>query len=385
MIILIMILSIFSNLVIASNDPQDFIAKHSNKNAWFAYIVKAQADTRSMCCWQHNNSNNSVCNLGSKINSFGSNDDSPITENINIYVKLKDGKVDNIIPLGDQCQVNTKNLKINWLDTVQQKDSINWLQQVTQSNNAHENTNALYALALHKDNKASQALFEIAQIPNGDNSQNAIFWLGESRLDGVDYLQKLYKTLPHGKARRHINFALTETKSPQGIKLLKQIAAQDKDPEQRGDALFWLSQSNADGVIKILLNSVKNDPSDSIKEKAIFSLSQIENQAAVDALLDIVKNNKSVELKDKALFWLAEVSPRLAKQIVFKILKDPGTESRINNAVFTLSQLSEEENNDDALFQLIAGNYTKQVKKQALFWLSQSENSATIDKLQKLL
>jgi len=379
----ILIILLISNLALAANNPQEFIAKQDNKNTWFAYSVKAQDNTHSMCCWEHNNSNNSVCDLNREINSFGSSDDSPITKNINIYVNLKNGKVDNVIPLGDACQVKANSINVNWLDTVTQQDSIDWLKQISIQDKKDDSTHALYAMALHKDKRASVALFDLAKN-NNNNSTNAVFWLGERRADGVEYLQKLYKSLPKGDAKRHINFALSITKSTKGINLLKQIAHKDKDAEQRGDALFWLGQSKVDDIVEILLASVINDPSQSVKEKAIFSLSQVKTEAAAEALLGIAKNNKSVELRDKALFWLAQVSPKKAKQIALEILKNNNSEEQVNNAVFTISQLSEN-NNDEGLFQLITGNYSKSVKKQALFWLSQSDNSATIDRLQSLL
>ncbi len=376
---LILISMIIVNIATAAKDPQDFMAKKSNKNSWFAYTVKAQDDTRSMCCWEDESNSQSVCNLDRKIQSYGNSDTSPITENINIYVKLKNGQVDNIVPLGDHCQVNTNGVNVSWLETVTQQDSINWLRNISLNKKDH---NSLYALALHQDDSASAALFDIA-AKNSNNSKNAVFWLGETRIDGVKYLKKLYKKLPKGNVKRHINFALTQTKSPQGMELLKQIASEDKDAEQRGDALFWISQSNEEGMVQVLLKSVKNDPSQAVKEKAIFSLSQIKTDQAAMALLDIATNNKSEKLQDKALFWLAQVSPSKATELVLKILKKGNSKGRIENAVFTLSQLSE--NNDEALLQLISGNYSKQVKKKARFWLSQSENTATIDKLQKLL
>jgi hypothetical protein len=376
---LILISMILANIVTAAQDPEDFVAEKSNKNSWFAYTVKAQDDTRSMCCWDAENKSQSSCNLNSTIRSYGTSDTSPITENINIYVKLKKGQVDTIIPMGDQCQVNTNGVKVSWLKKVTQQNSINWLKDNSLKNQDH---NSLYALALHKDESASVALFDIAS-ENNNNSENAVFWLGEVRIDGVEYLKKLYQTLPKGPVKRHINFALTQTKSPQGIELLKQIASEDKDVEQRGDALFWIGQSNQEGIIQVLLKSINNDPSHKVKEKAIFSLSQIKTDQAIMALLDIAKNNKNEALQNKALFWLAQVSPIKAREMVLKILEQGSSEDRIENAVFTLSQLSQSK--DEALFQLISGNYSKQVKKQALFWLSQSDNTGTIDKLQKLL
>ena len=391
---LTLILIVVSNLVVGINNqikniynivnPTEFISKLGNQEAWFAYKVKAQAKTTSMCCWSGEGGDISQCNLDSKQHSYGSRAKSPITEHINIYVNVEKGEVKKMISVGDQCEVLANGHEINWLHDVTQANSIKWLKAMSFENKKHAAANALYTLALHEGDPASLALFDIAAMNNDVNSENAVFWLGEARQDGVSHLKKLYKNLPKGSVRRHINFALSQAESPQGVKLLKQIAKKDEDSDQRADALFWLAQKNVKGIVPMLLDVIKKDPTKAIKEKAIFNLSQVKSDAARNALLVIAKNDKDAGLQDKALFWLAQVDPTKAKAIVLKILKNTNTENKINNAVFTLAQISQD-NNDEALFELLTNNYSAQVKKQALFWLGQSDNDETIDKLQKLL
>ena len=385
-------LSNLANLGLTENNPiNDFISKQTNQNTWFAYKIKAQPNTISMCCWKNidpdniNKNSDAVCNLNSKIHSYGSRDGSAITKNINIYVNINQGLVKNLLSVGDYCEVNENGLDITWLNTVSQSSSINWLKQLAVDSNKNTGSDALYALSGHEDKEASGALYDIAVANNHEYSENAVFWLGNTRIDGLTYLQKLYKTLPQGDVKRHINFALSQVKSSQGINLLKKIAKNDLDHEQRADALFWLGQENIEGIIQILLEAINHDPSESVRESALFSLSQIETQAATDTLLEIATNHENSELKDKALFWLAQTNPKKATQLALNILSNTQSEHQINNAVFTLSQISEDNHNDNILLQLLSGNYSNQVKKQALFWLSQSENSATMQKLQNLL
>ncbi len=301
-----------------SNNPALYMASQQDSQ-WFAYRVKVQENTRSMCCWDRSHKNNAQCHLQKQSYGFGNTDDASITENISIYVKLNLGKLDRILTVGDHCEVITGNEHVNWLKGVSQSDSIEWLESAIDTENEDSGPNALYALALHKDDQASDALYRMANAQNEQVAKNAVFWLGESRNDGFGFLSKLYQELPKGKVRQQINFALSLSSDVKSIDFLKKIAVNDTSAEQRADALFWL----------------------------------------------------------------AHVSPEQAKNIALNVLKDSDDENTINHAVFSLTQLSDE--NDDALFEVVKGAYSQMVKKQALFWLSQSDNPETISLLYDML
>jgi len=387
-------LIIVSNLVVGMKsqfnvinnilNPADYISQIKNKDAWFAYQVKAQKNTASMCCWESTNRENLQCDLENDNNSFGSSNKDGITENINIYVNVQKGMINNILTVGDECKIIVGKQEVIWLNDITHENSVNWLKELSINDNDVSSHNALYSLAQHDGVGASMALYDIASLKNHDNSQNAVFWLGNSRNDGFTHLQKLYKSLPSGNVKRHINFALSQSKSPESIDLLKQIAMNDTNTEQRADAYFWLAENNLPGIEKFLLNAVENDDSFIVKEKAIFALSQVKSELAADALLDLVENHSNADIQEKALFWLAQINPPKAKEIVLEILKSTKSEGQINNAVFTLSQIPEQ-TDDDVLFSLLTNDYSNQVKKQALFWLSQSENTNTIERLVKYL
>lgn len=387
-------LIIVSNLVVGMKsqfnvinnilNPADYISQIKNKDAWFAYQVKAQKNTTSMCCWEGTNRDHLQCDLENDNNSFGSSNTDGITENINIYVNVKKGSVNNILTVGDECKIVVGKQEVNWLNDITHENSINWLKQFSKNDNNKSSHNALYSLAQHDGVGASMALFDIALLNNHDNSENAVFWLGNSRNDGFTHLQKLYKTLPSGNVKRHINFALSQSKSPESIDFLKQIAMNDTATEQRADAYFWLAESKVPGIEGFLLKAIENGDAYSVKEKAIFALSQVKTELADDTLLGLVENHSNADIQEKALFWLAQNNPSKAKEIVLEILKSTKSEGEINNAVFTLSQISQE-SDDDILFNLLSNDYSLHVKKQALFWLSQSENTNTIERLVKYL
>ncbi|MFK8012751.1 MAG: HEAT repeat domain-containing protein [Marinicellaceae bacterium] len=367
-----------------SKGIESYIIQNKSNTYWLAYQIEAQEQTRSMCCWNSKNKEMKQCDLEKLNTSFGNSSSDGITQKLNIYVKVHKQKVENILTVGDKCKVVAGQYNVKWLDDISLNQSIEWLKMISNSLTKKLADSALYSLANHKGKPASKALFELASLNEKHISKNAIFWIGNSRNDGVEYLQKLYHRLPAGKVKNHINFALTQSKSAKSIEFLKFIALNDISSEQRSDAYFWLAQEGMPDAIDLLVHAINNDKSNSVREKAIFSLSQIDSEGADKALLKIAKSHDSSELKEKALFWLSQTKPESAKEVVLEILNTTKSHHEINNAVFLLSQLSHH-NNDDSLFSLLTENYSRQVKKQALFWLSQSENPDTLNKLESLL
>ena len=93
-------------------------------------------------------------------------------------------------------------------------------------------------------------------------------------------------------------------------------------------------------------------------------------------------------MREKALFWLAQNSPDQAKNAALEVLQSKqnisADENEWENAVFVLSQLPSEASSA-ALFGIVKGDYARNIKKKALFWLSQSGDAATLKQLQDLL
>ena len=366
-----------------SMTPEDFVAKSTDQQ-WFAYRVKAQEGVHSMCCWSNDKAKTSQCDLEKESYSYGNRNDSLLTDTIIIYTNIVDGKVKKLLNVGDHCEVETGNQLVTWLKNVRQSDSLSWLDGVARLHDEQLASSAIQAMALHNDQQASGNLYKLASTNAGHQAKNAIFWLGEVRNDGFNYLKKLHENLPKGEVRRQINFALSVSDDSSSVDLLKNIAQNDQDIEQRADAMFWLSQNQPPGITAFLLNAINNDESTVVREKAVFSLSQINTPQATEALVDVATDDNLSVLNGEALFWLSQVNPHEAKKVVFDVLKNSQDQHAVNQAVFALSQLSEQDN-DQALFDVVKGQYSSSAKKQALFWLSQSDNRKTQDRLMKLL
>jgi HEAT repeat protein len=354
----------------------------SNANdGWFVYSIKAAPETRSMCCF--NDREHAACDLNNKQYGYGSSSDSPYTESIHIFTQVKQGSIKRIMPVGDSCEVKGKGQTVDWLQNVTAQQSISWLKDQAMAQDDHNGS--LYVLSLHPEKQASEAIYSLAKDNHKDYSEQAVFWLGQRKDDGFAYLKKLYKELPKGDVRHHLNFALSQHESTEAINLLKKIATNDQDSEQQADAIFWLSQTDSiDNLPQFLMNLMNESQYREVKEKAIFSLSQINTAEASEHLAQLVKSHQDPEVREQSLFWLAQNDPEKAQKAAIKLLKSPSNESEQENAVFVLSQLPNQQS-ADALFAILKGNYHKNIKKKALFWLSQSDDKTTLDRLEKML
>jgi HEAT repeat protein len=369
------------NVTTSERSLSQHVRQANSSEQWFAYSLPAASDTRSMCCYQH--SDKSHCDLTTKQYGYGTSSDSPLTEQIHLFVQLKNSQAQRILPVGDHCTVKADGQSVTWLSDVSETESLNWLNDQVRTAGEDDAAGSLYAISLHAGSSARDVLQELATEQHDDYSEQAVFWLGQ-RSDGLVALQNLFDALPVGDVRRHINFALSQHGSEQAVEWLKAIALGDRDTEQQSDAIFWLSQTDHVNDLPAFLIDLMSDQQDSeVKEKAVFSLSQIQSDEANQALEQLVKDHLDEEVRDQALFWLAQNSPERARPAAMNLLKTSVNRAQQEHAVFVLSQLPGAES-AEALFAVVEGSYPRSVKKQALFWLSQSEDAAVINRLESL-
>jgi len=152
---------------------------------------------------------------------------------------------------------------------------------------------ALHAMAVHRGKEAGQRLFKLAKNNDGDLSGDAIFWLGHSRgQQGYSLLKTLLAELPNGENRRQINFALSQNSSPEAVQLLHEISQSDNDPEQRGEAMFWLSQEHPARAREWLIELLETEQDSDVLEMAVFAISQLPDGDGDALLLELAKDTR---------------------------------------------------------------------------------------------
>jgi len=291
------------------SDPAKVVL--DTQDQWLAFSLPVLEGTRSPCCWKGrwngkvNGMGEVGCSLDSTHQSYGSSSDSPLTEAVIVFSKIRDGKVQDLRVIGESCPVEANGARITWIGSVDTDAGLDWLEKAARSD---EHGSALYAFALHRSAEAGKRLYSMARETDSEVSEEAIFWLGEARgEEGLKLLKRLLAELPSGDRRREINFALAQNNTAEAAELLFEISKSDSDPEQRGEAMFWLAQEYPQRAQDWLLEVINTERDEDVLEQAVFAISQLPGEAGDMMLLDLAKSDQTPRaVRRQALFWLAQ-------------------------------------------------------------------------------
>ena len=115
----------------------------------------------------------------------------------------------------------------------------------------------LFAASESGDPESVEWLFEVA----GDGGESielrkkALFWAGEADTETgtvESRLLGLYDVLPEADLKDQLLFVYSELDTPNAIDKLFEIARDERDPELRKKALFWLGESDDPRVAQFL-------------------------------------------------------------------------------------------------------------------------------------
>ncbi len=278
---------------------------------WLAFSLPAQAGTRSPCCWKGkwNGMGEAGCSLESKHQSYGTRSDSPIAENIIVFSEIREGQVRDLRVVGESCPVEANGAHVTWIGGVDAVAGLDWLENIARTDSDDSaGDSALFALALHRSPDASQRLYSLAKETREDLAEQAIFWLGDTRGEqGFKILKKLLADLPRGDVRRAINFALAQNNTTEAAELLFKISKSDSDPEQRGEAMFWLAEAYPQQARGWLLKVIETEQDEDVLEQAVFAISQLPDGTGDQVLLELIQNDQAPRtVRRQAIFWLAQ-------------------------------------------------------------------------------
>jgi HEAT repeat protein len=116
----------------------------------------------------------------------------------------------------------------------------------------------LFSLSQHKGAGNEKWLMDIAVNPkeNMELRKKALFWAGQSGV-GIEAIAPLYSQISDREMKEQVIFVLSQrNNSPAAIDKLLDIAKNDKDPDLRKKAIFWLGQSRDPRVQQFLLDII---------------------------------------------------------------------------------------------------------------------------------
>lgn len=313
--------ALFSALPAASG-LQDRIAAESG---WVGYKVPIAAEAGTPCCFEwHGKAHRVGCDLDARGWSFGTDDKQSVfakSDALAVYWHVEGGLADKVRAVAATCAVDSAR-PIRWLDGVDEAESIAALTDWTRERrNAKDADDALPAIAYHAAAAATRTLGELASAA---------------------YPESL---------REQALFWLGEARGAEGADIVERFATTDADPEIRTKAIFALSESHAgDPYLKIRAIS-DTDASDEVRSQALFWMAQMNDARARADITRAVRADRSGEVREQAVFALSEL--------------DAG--------------------GDAALIDIVRGDFPRDAKEKALFWLGQSGSDQAIAFLDSVL
>ena len=138
--------------------------------------------------------------------------------------------------------------------------------------------------------------------------------------DNTEFLRSLYSRLTNEDLKEKILFSLSQQKGSGNEQWLMSIVVNPKeDIELRKKALFWAGQSGVATSELSSLYSRLTDNEIKVHMIFVFSQRQ-SDRAAMDKLFDIAKNEKDPELRKKAIFWLGQSRDPRVQQFLMDLI-----------------------------------------------------------------
>ncbi|MDP8982279.1 MAG: HEAT repeat domain-containing protein [Acidobacteriota bacterium] len=212
------------------------------------------------------------------------------------------------------------------------------------------------------------------------------FWLnGVKASDSVRYLKALAESPAQERRNKSAATAIAFHQAPEADSALDDFVKPTQPEFLRRDAVFWLGQTRGHHGFEVLSRVVKDDPSDRIREHAVFSLMQSKDPGAVKVVIAVAHDDKAPHVRGQALFWLAQrAGNKIAGAAIAEAIeKDPETEVK-KKAVFALSQIPHGDG-VPLLIEVAKTNRNPAVRKQAVFWLGQSKDPRAATFLEEIL
>lgn len=198
----------------------------------------------------------------------------------------------------------------------------------------------------------------------------------------------LLESLAARADRRLVNSAVNAIgmhRDPAADAALDRFTAVSQTEEIRREAVFWLGNARGRRGFEALLRILKTDPSDRVRERAVFALTQSKEPQAIPEIVRVAREDSNTRVRGQALFWLAQTATRQISEDAIRraIDNDPETDVK-KKAVFALTQIK---NGDGVplLIEIAKTNRNAVVKKEAMVRLGQSKDPRAVKFFEDLL
>lgn len=279
--------------------PQTFPADLKlPRDGWVSWEVPAVEDAPDWCCldWSGGQATPTACKLDSSDHGYSARDGAT-TDSVRVYARFSGGAIQRVRALSASCPVQTRT-EIQQLGSVSEDDSARWLAGLIQPGDAEQLTppdarrDALAALAAHRGDVAHDALARIARNDSRTKTRKeAVFWLAHLRGEkGAEIATAIMFGDEDDEVREHAAFAVSQSKSPDAASDLIRLANTDSDPDVRAQGWFWLAKTGSSATERAIDSALRKEINDDVRKRAIFALSQLPDERATKALIAVVRD-----------------------------------------------------------------------------------------------
>ena len=215
--------------------------------------------------------------------------------------------------------------------------------------------------------------------------RQAVFWLSQVGTErAVKALDSILRFSKDPEIQDKAVFALSQHNGSSAQQALRTYAERGEVPEAaREKAIFWLGQSGSPDNAAFLRSLYGRLKSDDLRKKVVFSLSQMGGPENGKWLLGLARDpSQGIEARKQALFWAGQGGVPLAD--LTALYASVGDQAMREQLIFVYSQRNEPAALEK-LIDIAKRDANPELRKRALFWLGQSEDSRAVEALQEII
>jgi len=246
---------------------------------------------------------------------------------------------------------------------------------------------AMFLVAQQKSAETADILLQsVKNDPDAEVRRQGIFWLGQVDAErATEVLQEVLRSSSDFELQKAALFALSQQDRPRAAQIIRAFAEQADAPEElRSQAIFWIGQRETGDNAAYLRSLYGKLPNQRLKERVLFSLSQMHGEGISRWLLDVaLSNNEPMEMRKKALFWAGQ--NRDLSLVDFTALYDKVSDREMKEQLIFVYSQRREAAAVDKLLDIAKKEPDRELRKKAIFWLSQSHDPRVAKFLEELI
>jgi TolA-binding protein len=246
---------------------------------------------------------------------------------------------------------------------------------------------AMFLVSQKRSPETSAILLSAARNdPDAEVRENAVFWL--SQVDAPEAVAALDSILQHGtdeQLQEKAVFALSQQRGTEAARALRtHLERPGGSDKVKENIIFWLGQKRSAENAQYLRDFYAKTTSPALKEKVLFSVSQMSLEENARWLVGIAQNEREpIDIRKNALFWAGQMKEVAFSDLAAMYGKLQNREMK-EQLIFVYSQRQGTES-VDKLLEIARTETDPELRKTAIFWLSQSRDPRVADFLLEVI